>query len=174
MSLSKERDAVIENGQIGIDTGWQSLNKYISGWVNPDLIILAARPAQGKTAFMLNAILNVLKQDKPVGIFSLEMSGEQLVNRLISLDSGIAHHLLRNNNLTEAHKFMLMASEDRLQKAKLYIDDTPSLNIDGPMIDGPMIDGPIIDGPIIDGPIINDTVLSVETETVVEEKESEN
>jgi len=45
MSLSKERDAVIENGQIGIDTGWQSLNKYISGWVNPDLIILAARPA---------------------------------------------------------------------------------------------------------------------------------
>lgn len=129
MSLAKERDLVIENGQIGIDTGWESLNKYISGWVNPDLIILAARPAQGKTAFMLNAILNVLKQDKPVGIFSLEMSGEQLVNRLISLDSGIAHHLLRTNKLTEAQKFMLMASEDRLQKAKLYIDDTPSLNI---------------------------------------------
>ena len=57
------------------------------------------------------------------------MSGEQLVNRLISLDSGISHHLLRTNKLTEAHKFMLMASEDRLQKAKLYIDDTPSLNI---------------------------------------------
>jgi replicative DNA helicase len=129
MSLAKERDAVLENGQIGIDTGWESLNKYISGWVNPDLIILAARPAQGKTAFMLNAILNVLRQDKPVGIFSLEMSGEQLVNRLISLDSGIAHHYLRTNNLTEAQKFMLMASEERLQKAKLYIDDTPSLNI---------------------------------------------
>jgi replicative DNA helicase len=129
MSLSKERDAVLENGQIGINTGWESLNKYISGWVNPDLIILAARPAQGKTAFMLNAILNVLRQDKPVGIFSLEMSGEQLVNRLISLDSGIAHHYLRTNNLTEAQKFMLMASEERLQKAKLYIDDTPSLNI---------------------------------------------
>jgi replicative DNA helicase len=129
MSLAKERDAVLENGQIGIDTGWESLNKYISGWVNPDLIILAARPAQGKTAFMLNAILNVLRQDKPVGIFSLEMSGEQLVNRLISLDSGIAHHYLRTNNLTEAQKFMLMASEERLQKSKLYIDDTPSLNI---------------------------------------------
>jgi replicative DNA helicase len=129
MSLAKERDAVLENGQIGIDTGWDSLNKYISGWVNPDLIILAARPAQGKTAFMLNAILNVLRQNKPVGIFSLEMSGEQLVNRLISLDSGIAHHYLRTNNLTEAQKFMLMASEERLQKAKLYIDDTPSLNI---------------------------------------------
>jgi hypothetical protein len=70
------------------------------------------------------------------------------------------------------------------EQEKGLFNDTPSLNIDGPMIDGPiidgpmidgpMIDGPIIDGPIIDGPIINNTVLSVETETVVEEKESEN
>lgn len=129
MRLSEERSKVSVDGQIGIDTGFNSINRILSGWVNPDLIILAARPAQGKTAFMLNTIHNILKQNIPVGVFSLEMSGEQLVNRMLSLDSGIRHTDLRHNNLTDDDRRKLLAAETRLCKSPLYIDDTPSLNI---------------------------------------------
>lgn len=127
--LEIQRKLSTANGSIGIHTGYNSLNNVISGWVAPDLVILAARPAQGKTAFMLNTILNVLKQKIPVGIFSLEMSGEQLVNRLLSLDSGVAHHKLRHNQMSEQEAANLMASYPRMEKYPLYIDDTPSLNI---------------------------------------------
>ena len=127
--LAKQRDRSTADGQIGINTGYNSLNALLSGWVAPDLIILAARPAQGKTAFMLNTIINVLKQQIPVGIFSLEMSGEQLVNRLLSLDSGIPHSKLRHNHLVEEEVVRLMKSEARMEKFPLYIDDSPSLNI---------------------------------------------
>ena len=129
MELNKQRANVKMNGQIGIDTGWQSLNNAISGWVNPDLIILAARPAQGKTAFMLNTIYNVLQKDIPVGVFSLEMSGTQLVNRLLSLDSKIAHTNLRHNTITEFQQKILNQSENKLIDFPLYIDDSPNLNI---------------------------------------------
>jgi replicative DNA helicase len=127
--LAKERDSISENGQIGLDTGWDSMNKVISGWVAPDLIILAARPAQGKTAFMLNTILNVLNQGKAVGVFSLEMSGTQLVNRLLSLETKINHTNLRHNILTEGDQMTIQKSMGKMEKYPLYIDDTPSLNI---------------------------------------------
>ena len=127
--LAKQRGQIFENGQIGIDTGWPSLNRIISGWVNPDLIILAARPAQGKTAFMLNTILNVLQQDKAVGVFSLEMSGTQLVNRLLSLVTKIKHHNLRHNIITEHEQSIINRTENQMLKYPLYIDDSPSLNI---------------------------------------------
>jgi replicative DNA helicase len=127
--LANERASIAENGQIGLNTGWESLNKYVSGWVKPDLIVLAARPAQGKTAFMLNTILNVLRQGKSVGVFSLEMSGTQLVNRIVSVESKIAHHNLRHNTLSYSMQQQLREAEDRITKFKLYIDDTPSLNI---------------------------------------------
>jgi replicative DNA helicase len=129
MELNKQRCSVKENGQIGIDTGWQTLNQVISGWVNPDLIILAARPAQGKTAFMLNTILNVLQQDKAVGVFSLEMSGTQLVNRLLSIVSKIPHSNLRHNTITEFQSKMLGQAENKMLDFPLYIDDSPNLNI---------------------------------------------
>lgn len=129
MELNKQRASVKENGQIGIDSGWQSLNQAISGWVNPDLIILAARPAQGKTAFMLNTIYNVLIKNIPVGVFSLEMSGTQLVNRLLSIDSKIPHHNLRHNTITEYQRTMLNRAENKMIDFPLYIDDTPNLNI---------------------------------------------
>jgi replicative DNA helicase len=129
MELNKQRANVKENGQIGIDTGWNSLNHSISGWVNPDLIILAARPAQGKTAFMLNTIYNVLQKNIPVGVFSLEMSGTQLVNRLLSIESKIAHTNLRHNTITEFQQKMLNRAENRLIDFPLYIDDSPNLNI---------------------------------------------
>lgn len=127
--LAKQRDEILANGQIGLNTGWDSLNSVISGWVAPDLIILAARPAQGKTAFMLNTILSQLEQGNPVGIFSLEMSGEQLVNRLLSLVTGIPHSNLRHNNLNGVDNANLMTAMGRMEKFPLFIDDNPSLNI---------------------------------------------
>lgn len=129
MELNKQRCNVKENGQIGIDTGWNSLNRAISGWVNPDLIILAARPAQGKTAFMLNTIYNVLNKGIPVGVFSLEMSGTQLVNRLLSIESKIAHSNLRHNTITEYQQSQLNRAENKMIDYPLYIDDSPNLNI---------------------------------------------
>lgn len=128
-NLAIERNRVATEGQIGLDTGWESLNHIISGWVAPDLIILAARPAQGKTAFMLNTIHNVLKRNIPVGVFSLEMSGEQLVNRVLSLVSGISHQKLRHAFLDDNEMKVVSQSEGRIEKFPLYIDDTPSLNI---------------------------------------------
>ena len=129
MELNKQRSLVNENGQIGINTGWHSINNCISGWVNPDLIIVAARPAQGKTAFMLNTILNVLQQGKAVGVFSLEMSGTQLVNRLLSIVSKINHSNLRNNSIQEQQRPMLNSAENKMIDYPLFIDDSPSLNI---------------------------------------------
>ena len=129
MELNKERALASENGQIGIDTGWIGLNRAISGWVNPDLIIIAARPAQGKTAFMLNTILNVLQQDKAVGVFSLEMSGTQLVNRLLSLVSKVSHSNLRHNTINIVEKQAVGRAEDKMLGFPLYIDDSPNLNI---------------------------------------------
>jgi len=127
LAIQREKSSL--NGQIGIDTGYKNLNDIISGWVAPDLTILAARPAQGKTAFMLNSIMNVLNQNLAVGVFSLEMSGEQLVNRLISLDTGIAHSNLRHNTLDATERQRLANSEVKLAQTKLHIDDSPSLNI---------------------------------------------
>lgn len=127
--LAKQRDEISANGQIGLSTGWDSLNHVISGWVAPDLIILAARPAQGKTAFMLNTILNVLEQGKAVGVFSLEMSGEQLVNRLLSQVTKINHSNLRHNILTENDNRNIQNSYNKMERFPLYIDDSPSVNI---------------------------------------------
>lgn len=128
-NLAVMRDKTSKDGHIGINTGYSSLNALISGWSAPDLVILAARPAQGKTAFMLNTILNVLRQNIPVGIFSLEMSGEQLVNRLLSLDADISHTKLRHNDMNDAEMVRLKNSQGRLEKMPLFIDDTASVNI---------------------------------------------
>lgn len=127
--LIKQRKDIETNGQIGIDIGFNSLNAVISGLVKPDLIILAARPAQGKTAFMINIILNVLRQGEAVGVFSLEMSGDQLVNRLLSIDSGIDHSDLRKNQMNGVQRLELSRSEGRIGQMKLFIDDTANLNI---------------------------------------------
>jgi replicative DNA helicase len=129
ISNANERDRVRSVGFLGYDTGYYSLNKIISGWSAPDLTILAARPGQGKTAFMLNTILHSLKRDIPVGIFSLEMSGEQLVNRLLSIESGVDYSKIRNAQLTDDEEKKICRIENIMSTYKLFIDDFPSLNI---------------------------------------------
>ena len=114
----------------GIATGFIDLDDKTAGMQPSDLILLAARPSMGKTAFALNIAQNVaFKQGKPAAIFSLEMSKEQLVNRLFSLQSGVDAQKLRVGNLNESEWESLVGGASEIAQSKLIIDDTPGISI---------------------------------------------
>lgn len=115
----------------GINTGYGYLNSITSGWQNGELIILAARPAVGKTAFALNLALNpaFYYSTDPVGLFSLEMSKKQLMQRLVSNVSMIELTKIKRGELEEIELNHVTSSLDRLIKAPIVIEDTFSLNI---------------------------------------------
>lgn len=119
-----------EDGLSGIPSGFTDLDRVTSGWQNSDLVILAARPGMGKTAFVLSMARNTAVQfKKPVAVFSLEMSSVQLVNRLIASESGIPADKLRKGNLEEHEWIQLNQQISQLSEAPLFIDDTPALTI---------------------------------------------
>jgi len=120
-----------ERGLRGVTTGFDELDNYLSGLQKSDLIILGARPSLGKTALCLDIAKNAaIKTGIPVGIFSLEMSRDQIIDRLIASEAQVALWKLRTGRLTDAIEFeMIQESLDRLSKAKIFIDDTPSANI---------------------------------------------
>lgn len=114
----------------GIPTGFSDLDYKLSGLQPSDLILVAARPSMGKTAFVLNIAQHVaFKQDKSVAIFSLEMSKEQLVNRLFSLESHVDAQSLRTGNLKDADWEKLIESAGIIGKSHLIIDDTPGISV---------------------------------------------
>lgn len=114
----------------GLSTGYENLDKMISGLQPDNLIILAARPAVGKTAFVLNVAENVaIDSDVPVAIFSLEMSAESLVNRMLCARGPIKADNLRDGNLDDDDWHKLYAATDALARTKLYIDDTPGIKM---------------------------------------------
>jgi replicative DNA helicase len=113
----------------GLDTGFVELNRMTSGFNEGDLIIIAARPSMGKTAFALNLAFNVLKQDKGVAIFSLEMPAEQLMLRILSAASQIPLQDLRRGNLNDEEWTKLTEVTDYLAQKPLYVDDEGSVNI---------------------------------------------
>ncbi len=94
-----------------------------------DLLILAARPSMGKTAFALNMALNAWHAGHSVGVFSLEMSSEQLVLRMLSSESNIPHQKIKNASVSSDEWMELTNTAAKLAEAKIFIDDTPSLNI---------------------------------------------
>lgn len=117
-------------GLTGIGSGFTELDRITSGWQRSDLIILAARPAMGKTAFVLSMARNAAVDfNIPVALFSLEMSNLQLVNRLISAEAHIKGDKLRNGQLEEYELQQLHTKIDKLSNAKIFIDDTPALNV---------------------------------------------
>lgn len=119
-----------ESGLSGLETQFHDLDKLTSGWQNSDLIIIAARPAMGKTAFVLSMAKNMaVNLNTPVALFSLEMSNLQLVNRLISNACEIEGEKIKSGRLDSADWDRLMAGVKPLYNAPLYIDDTPSLSI---------------------------------------------
>ena len=122
---SKNKGAVT-----GIATGFLDLDYKTAGMQPSDLILVAARPSMGKTAFVLNIAQHVaFKDNKAVAIFSLEMSKEQLVNRLMSLESKVNSQAIRTGNMKEDEWERLIESADVIGRSKLLIDDTPGISI---------------------------------------------
>ena len=113
----------------GVPTGFKELDRITSGWQESDLIIIAARPGMGKTAFTLSLARNASLADKAVAIFSLEMANTQLVQRLISMDASINSQKLRNGQLEQTEWLRLNQSVDNMAETQIYIDDTPAINI---------------------------------------------
>jgi replicative DNA helicase len=114
----------------GIPTGYKDIDDTLAGLQRSDLFILAARPSMGKTAFVLNLAHNVAVDAKePVIIFSLEMSKEQLVDRLLSMQSGVDAWALRTGNLTDSDFEKLGDAMGVLGEAPIYIDDTPGITV---------------------------------------------
>ncbi len=114
----------------GIPTGFKDMDDTLAGLQRSDLFILAARPSMGKTAFVLNLAHNVAVDAKePVLLFSLEMSKEQLVDRLLSMESGVDAWALRTGNLTDQDFEKLGEAMGVLSEAPILIDDTPGLTV---------------------------------------------
>lgn len=118
------------SGLSGLETGYKKLDALTSGWQNSDLIIIAARPAMGKTAFVLSMAKNMaVNFNTPVAIFSLEMSNLQLVNRMISNVCELEGQKIKSGQLSPLEWDQLMSRVKHLYSAPLFIDDTPSLSI---------------------------------------------
>jgi replicative DNA helicase len=118
------------DGLTGVGSGFTDLDRMTSGWQPSDLVIIAARPAMGKTAFVLSCARNAAVDfNKPVVVFSLEMSSVQLVNRLISGEAEIEQEKIRKGKLEEWEWAQLHSKIGRLEQAPIIIDDTPALNI---------------------------------------------
>ena len=119
-----------KDGLTGVASGFTDLDRMTSGWQKSDLVIIAARPAMGKTAFVLTCARNAAVDfNKPVVVFSLEMSSVQLVNRLISGETEIEQEKIRKGNMEEWEWQQIHSKIGRLEAAPLIIDDTPALNI---------------------------------------------
>ena len=119
-----------KEGLSGVPSGFTALDRVTSGWQQSDLIILAARPGMGKTAFVLSMARNMaVDHKKAVAVFSLEMSSVQLITRMIASETGINSEKLRKGSLTDADWVTLTTQVKNLEDTKLFIDDTPALSI---------------------------------------------
>lgn len=120
-----------DGGMRGVGTGFDGLDNYLSGLQRSDLILVGARPSLGKTSFALDIARNVaIKERQSVGIFSLEMSREQVIDRLIAAESQVDLWRLRTGRLTDDVEFELIQSGlDVLSQAPIFIDDAPAPNI---------------------------------------------
>jgi replicative DNA helicase len=129
-AVSKIQEIGNKEGMSGLETGFTKLDALTSGWQPSDLIIIAARPGMGKTAFVISMAKNMaIDFNHAVALFSLEMSSVQLITRMISSETGLTSEKLRKGNL-EAHEWeQLNVKVKNLSDAPIFIDDTPSLSI---------------------------------------------
>ncbi len=115
---------------MGLATHFSALDNYLLGLGKSDLVMIAARPGMGKTAFALNIAENIgLKDKKTIAVFSLEMSNEQLVNRMLSSHSGILNTKFRSGDLVDNEWIRLNQSAEILSKTEIYLDDTPGITV---------------------------------------------
>lgn len=134
-SLVKEAIETIKSlkdkeGLSGVPSGFSALDKETGGWQNSDLIIIAARPAMGKTAFLLSMARNIAVQHQiPLALFSLEMASVQLITRMIASETGISSEKLRKGSMDDDEWSRLFSNVSQLEEAPLFIDETPSLSV---------------------------------------------
>lgn len=129
-AIKKIEEISKQEGMSGVPTGFSKIDALTAGFQASDLIIIAARPGMGKTAFVMSMAKNMaIKFDVPVAIFSLEMSSVQLITRMISSETGITSEKLRKGNLLPHEWEQLNVKVKNLTQAPIFIDDTPSLSI---------------------------------------------
>lgn len=130
MDSLKDLSVISEDGLTGIGSGMLNVDKITNGWQRSDLVIIAARPAMGKTAFVLQCAKNaVMMYKSPVAIFSLEMSESQLTNRLLSNETGIHLDRILKKRVNKNEIAEMRNKVVEISKSNLIIDDTPALNI---------------------------------------------
>jgi replicative DNA helicase len=119
-----------KDGLTGVPSGFTGLDRMTSGWQRSDLVIIAARPGMGKTAFVVSALRNAAVDFKvPVAIFSLEMASIQLVNRMISAEAELEGEKIKRGTLAEHEWTQLVHKTNKLTTAPIFIDDTPALSV---------------------------------------------
>lgn len=119
-----------EDGLSGVPSGFTKLDRVTSGWQRSDLVIIAARPSMGKTAFVLSMARNMaVEHERSIGVFSLEMSSLQLVNRLIVSETELPSEKIKNGNLERWEWEQLEHRIKKLVNAPIYIDDTPGISV---------------------------------------------
>lgn len=129
-ALKKIEEIANKEGMSGVPSGFAKLDNLTSGWQPSDLVIIAARPGMGKTAFVMSMAKNIsIDFGLPVAIFSLEMSSVQLITRMISSETGISSGKLRKGDLQPHEWEQLNVKVKNLSNAPIFIDDTPSLSI---------------------------------------------
>ncbi len=111
----------------GVPSGFTDLDVMLGGFQKSDLILIAARPGMGKTSWLLSAALNAARRKARVGIFTVEMTKKQMVQRLISAESGISSETLRNGQLTDREWALFTEAQNRLHRLPIHIDDTPAI-----------------------------------------------
>lgn len=125
-----DKASKLDGGLTGVTTGFKELDQKTSGWQKSDLIILAARPAMGKTSFALSLALNAAnKGDSSVMIFSMEMAREQLGQRLLAMESKVEMQKIKTGRLDRRDWDDVNSALEILSEAKIYIDDTAGINI---------------------------------------------
>jgi replicative DNA helicase len=129
-ALKKIESMAGKEGMSGLPSGFTKLDELTSGWQPSDLVILAARPGMGKTAFVMSMAKNMaINFEIPVAIFSLEMSSVQLITRMISSETGLSSSKLKKGNLLPHEWEQLNIKVKKLADAPIFIDDTPALSI---------------------------------------------
>jgi len=129
-AIKKIQEISKQEGMSGVPSGFTKIDAITSGWQDSDLVVIAARPGMGKTAFVMSMAKNMaINFDIPVAIFSLEMSSVQLITRMISSETGLTSEKLRKGNLLPHEWEQLNVKVKNLTKAPIFIDDTPSLSI---------------------------------------------
>lgn len=117
------------NGITGIRSSLSIINKAFGGWQDSDLVIVAGRPGMGKTAFIIQQIVDIARQDKAVGVFSLEMSAEQITARIVTNFTNIRNSSILRKGLNHDEITQYWNCKDDLVKMNIHIDDTPALSI---------------------------------------------